>query len=153
MNRVPADSIVVDANILLCAVLGRRTRQTLLEVAERRSVVTSERAADEVRAVARSMSARLATASAVAREVLEEIDVWPASEYRGEMDMAEITLRRAVASRDANVRDAHILALAWRLEADIWSHDRDFAGTGWPSWSSANLLAQLIAFDLADRQG
>ena len=46
-------------------------------------------------------------------------------------------------SRDGKTTDAHILALAWSADADIWSHDRDFAGTGWPSWSSANLRAAL----------
>lgn len=44
---------------------------------------------------------------------------------------------------NGSVRDAHILALAWTLDADIWSHDRDFAGTGWPSWSNGNLRASL----------
>ncbi|AOO81905.1 hypothetical protein [Bosea vaviloviae] len=29
-------------------------------------------------------------------------------------------------------------------EVENWSHDRDFAGTGWPSWSSANLRAALV---------
>jgi hypothetical protein len=49
----------------------------------------------------------------------------------------------APASRNGSSSDAHVLALAWLAEADIWSHDRDFAGTGWPSWSSANLRAAL----------
>lgn len=39
--------------------------------------------------------------------------------------------------------DAHLLACAWACDADVWSFDRDFAGTGWPSWSNANLLAAL----------
>lgn len=33
--------------------------------------------------------------------------------------------------------------MAWLYDADIWSHGRDFAGTGWPSWSNANLAAAL----------
>jgi hypothetical protein len=36
----------------------------------------------------------------------------------------------------------------WLAEADIWSHDRDFAGTGWPSWSTANLRAALAREEL-----
>lgn len=40
-------------------------------------------------------------------------------------------------------RATPVLACAWLLDADIWSHDRDFAGTGWPSWSNANLLRVL----------
>jgi predicted nucleic acid-binding protein len=42
------------------------------------------------------------------------------------------------------MRDAHLLALAWIMDADLWTHDRDFAGTGWPAWSSHNLMTVLI---------
>ena len=52
---------------------------------------------------------------------------------------ANIVLNAAIGS----TADAHVPSLAWTLDADIWSHDRDFAGTGWPSWSSANLRAAL----------
>jgi predicted nucleic acid-binding protein len=54
-----------------------------------------------------------------------------------------MALRNAPASRNGSVTDAHLLALAWTLDADLWSHDRDFAGTGWPSWSTSNLLTAV----------
>lgn len=63
--------------------------------------------------------------------------------YASRLEAARKVLRNAVASRDGSTSDAHILALAWTYDADIWSHDRDFAGTGWPSWSNANLAAAL----------
>ncbi|WP_156295705.1 PIN domain-containing protein [Methylobacterium aquaticum] len=49
----------------------------------------------------------------------------------------------AVASRNGSTSDAHVLACAWLLDADTWSRDRDVAGTGWPSWSTANLRRAL----------
>jgi predicted nucleic acid-binding protein len=52
-------------------------------------------------------------------------------------------LRQAVASANGSIRDAHILALAWSADADIWSADRDFAGTGVASWSTPNLMRAL----------
>jgi predicted nucleic acid-binding protein len=61
------------------------------------------------------------------------------------LEEAARMLKNAVASRNGSPADAHLLAVAWIYKADIWSHDRDFAGTGWPSWSSANLLAALEA--------
>lgn len=61
------------------------------------------------------------------------------------LEAAAHMLKNAVASRNGSPADAHLLAVAWTYDADIWSHDRDFAGTGWPSWSSANLLAALEA--------
>jgi len=52
-------------------------------------------------------------------------------------------LRDAVGSRNGSTKDAHVLALAWEVLADIWSADRDFAGTGVASWSTPNLLRAL----------
>jgi predicted nucleic acid-binding protein len=43
-----------------------------------------------------------------------------------------------------------LLALAWSLDADIWTTDRDFAGTGVASWSTPNLIRELA---LASRSG
>lgn len=56
---------------------------------------------------------------------------------------AEDVLRAAPASGNGTVNDAHVLVAAWMLDADVWTHDRDFAGTGVASWSTANLLAAL----------
>lgn len=75
--------------------------------------------------------------------LLHVIDIQPSDTYDDKLDEAVETLANGPASRNGSTRDAHILALAWTYDADIWSHDRDFAGTGWPSWSSANLAAAL----------
>lgn len=78
-----------------------------------------------------------------ATALLELLDAPPVQHSEAMLVTAADTLRNAAASRNGSVDDAHILALAWTYDADIWSHDRDFAGTGWPSWSSANLAAAL----------
>jgi predicted nucleic acid-binding protein len=56
---------------------------------------------------------------------------------------AGLTLKEAVASNNGSVNDAHLVALAWSLDADIWTTDRDFAGTGIASWSTPNLMRAL----------
>jgi hypothetical protein len=56
---------------------------------------------------------------------------------------AEIALRDAVPSRNGSITDAHVLALAWSIDADMWTADRDFAGTGVASWSTPNLIRGL----------
>jgi predicted nuclease of predicted toxin-antitoxin system len=47
---------------------------------------------------------------------------------------SEVALRDAVPSRNGSTRDAprdaNVLALAWSVEADVWTTDRDFAGAG-----------------------
>lgn len=77
--------------------------------------------------------------AALAEALLGEIEIAEEELYAGLIDNATRTLRHAVASRNGSTTDAHLLACAWAFDADIWSHDRDFAGTGWPSWSNANL--------------
>jgi predicted nucleic acid-binding protein len=78
-------------------------------------------------------------------EALLDLVTIISSEDVGTTDLedAQIALRNAVASKNCSTNDAHLLALAWTVDADLWSHDRDFAGTGWPSWSTANLMAAL----------
>lgn len=145
MKRVPTALIVVDANVILSAVLGRRTKRMIVDIGARRRLVTSSIAEREVRLVASDAARRRSGTEELLDGVLDEIEIVPAEHYRPGLLVAEGVLRNAVASRNGNGRDAHVLSLAWALEADIWSHDRDFAGTGWPSWSSANLVAALTA--------
>lgn len=56
---------------------------------------------------------------------------------------AEQGLCDAVASRNGSIRDAHVLAVAWEVDADVWTTDRDFAGAGVATWSTPNLMRAL----------
>jgi len=83
-------------------------------------------------------------------ELLEALDglvaemiVVPVDDVADTIDEAERSLLEAVASRNGSTRDAHVLALAWLADADIWTFDRDFAGTGVASWSTPNLMRAL----------
>ena len=117
----------------------------LIAVAEHRDLRTTERGAAEVRGILKHLGHTDDASLHLYLETMELVSVAPAEAYTSREALASITLLRAPASRNGNTNDAHILALAWALDADIWSHDRDFAGTGWPSWSSANLAAALSA--------
>jgi PIN domain len=75
--------------------------------------------------------------------LIAEMTVVPVAALSALLPQAEIALRDAVPSRNGSSDDAHALALAWSLEADIWSTDRDFAGTGVASWSTPNLIRGL----------
>jgi predicted nucleic acid-binding protein len=139
--RAPSDILVVDANILVRAGLGRGSeRRTLVRVHLARTLVVSARIGAEV--IGR-IGAGDAVVAASARVLFDEIEIHPHETYAGVLDEAAATLRAAPQAGNGSDRDAHVLALAWMLDADIWTHDRDFAGTGWPTWSSANLLTAL----------
>ena len=143
LGRVPSADLVADSNILLGIVLGARGRTTWRRVQARRRLLISVEAVTEVMTVASRMLDRQPNALKRATELIELLDVPPAHRYETMLDAAASILRDAPPSRNGSAADAHILALAWTYDADIWSHDRDFAGTGWPSWSSANLAASL----------
>lgn len=144
ITRRPTPILVIDANIVLGAVFGRRDGIRLSEVAGSRSLICSHdmmveatKVVDHVRPGSRDAADRLIRS-------FEAIEVVERGVYTPVMARAQRSLAFAAASRNGSTRDAHIIALAWTYDADIWSHDRDFAGTGWPSWSSANLAAALI---------
>jgi predicted nucleic acid-binding protein len=139
--RLLSSAIVVDANILVAAVLGSSTGPYLERIAGERSLITSEAAMQEASRVighVRPMDLHVLEA------MLDLLTIVPAEDIgTADLDAAQMLLRNATASRNGSTSDAHLLALAWTVDADLWSHDRDFAGTGWPSWSSANLLAAI----------
>jgi len=137
--HLPSPAIVVDANILVSAVLGSATGSHLDRIASERSLITSEAAFDEASRVVghiRPQDLPVLEALLDLVTIVATDDVGPA-----DLEEARTVLRNASASKNGSTDDAHILALAWTVDADLWSHDRDFAGTGWPSWSTANLMA------------
>lgn len=146
-GRAPSAVLVVDANIILSVVLGRRSAAVFARVAKSCRVITSARTVQEVRGVLRDKVPPIAD---LAEALLAAIGMIDAAIYAERIDAAERCLALAVASQNGSIADAHLLACAWVFDADIWSHDRDFAGCGWPSWSNANLAAWLPA---AERTG
>jgi predicted nucleic acid-binding protein len=81
-------------------------------------------------------------------EVLDDLaavlTIVPAAALEPLLAACEVALRDAVHSRNGSTRDAHVLALAWSVDADVWTTDRDFAGTGVATWSTPNLMRGLV---------
>ncbi|WP_439498821.1 PIN domain-containing protein [Bosea sp. (in: a-proteobacteria)] len=142
--RPPSRILIVDANIVLSSALGLRTGDALEFVGRRRLLAISEQAVVEIETVASRLVEQGHPSALLAPKLVEVLVVVAESDYASLLPEAAKTLMLAPASRNGSAADAHVLALAWLAEADIWSHDRDFAGTGWPSWSSANLRAALV---------
>jgi hypothetical protein len=86
----------------------------------------------------------------VLTDLAETMTVVPTASLAPLLSRCEIALREAVASRNGPTKDAHVLALAWQAEADVWSTDRDFAGTGIATWSTPNLLRALAEAEAAE---
>ena len=143
--RPPTRVLIIDSNIIVSAVLSDRTRKTLAMLGDLFQLFFTERGVAEVYGVLKRLGSTRDVDLELASEIIHGLNVAMEDVYRDVLSLAATTLRLASHDGKARTSDDHILALAWTLDADIWSHDRDFAGTGWPSWSGANLVAAVSA--------
>ncbi len=139
--KTPSATLVLDAAVLISAVYGRSTG-VLLEVQRAAVLVTTDRVVHEAR---RRMELGLKRPELLA--LLDDLaalfTIVPLAALEPLLAHSEVALRDAVSSRNGSTRDAHVLALARSLDADIWTADRDFAGTGVATWSTPNLVRGL----------
>ncbi len=142
--RLISASLIVDSNIILSAALGKKTLSKLDQVRARRTLVVTDDSLIEVNRVERHVMETELERNTL-KDVLSALIPIDKADYRSGLAIAAQFLRNAPPSRNGSMEDAHILACAWIFNADIWSHDRDFAGCGWPVWSTINLIAALDA--------
>ena len=111
--RLLSPAIVVDANILISAVLGSATGAYLDRVAGERSLITSEAA---MREASRVVGHIRPTDLPVLDVLLDLVTIVPGEDVRAaDLEDAERTLRTATASKNGSEKDAHLLALAWTV--------------------------------------
>jgi predicted nucleic acid-binding protein len=140
--RAPSSTLVLDAAILISAVLGRSAGAIML--AQQACVlVTTDRVLQEARGRLERGLQRPELLGLI-DELAAAITVVPVAALEPLLARCEAALRDGVASRNGSIRDAHVLALAWSVEGDIWTTDPDFAGTGVATWSTPNLMRGLI---------
>jgi predicted nucleic acid-binding protein len=139
--RAPTSTLVVDAAVLVAAARGRSSG-ALLEAGRSAALVTTDRVVHEARRRI-ELGLRRPELLEIIDGLLAEITVVPVAALTPVLAENELVLRDAVASRNGSIRDAHVLALARSVEADVWTADRDFAGTGVASWSTLNLMRGL----------
>lgn len=137
----PKSAIVIDASLIIAAALGRNS--DALEIAGKaRHLVVSARAVIEARRRI-ELGLKKSELLPVVDRIVAGMNVVPERDTETHIERAEMALKDAVASQNGSMRDAHVLACAWLSNGDIWSFDRDFAGTGVASWSTANLMRAL----------
>jgi predicted nucleic acid-binding protein len=141
--RPPSPSLVVDADIILSVAFGLRARPVFERVLAHRAVLTSARAREEALGRAGGQPDGSEQAVALVLAALSMVTVIESEVCASLVEVAGERLKCAAASRNDSAREAHLLALAWITDSDLWTYDRDFAGTGWPTWSSHNLMAVL----------
>lgn len=143
--KAPSATLILDAAVLISAVYGRSTG-VLLEVQRAAVLVTTDRVIDEARRRI-ELGLKRPELLALLDDLAALFTIVPLAALEPILARSEVALRDAVPSRNGSTRDAHVLALAWSLDADIWTADRDFAGTGVATWSTPNLIRGLVEPD------
>lgn len=141
-----ARSLVLDANILLRAVLGQRVPALLRTYANRVHFLAPEHAYEEVATHLPQVLRRrglVEEAILLQREILERLPILVAPVPRDVYDDFERDARKRLSGRDE--RDWPVLALALRLACPIWTEDADFFGTGVPTWTTHRIELYLAS--------
>jgi predicted nucleic acid-binding protein len=144
--KAPSSTIVIDAAVLVAAARGRSSGAVLM-AARAGALVTTDRVVHEAcRRI--ELGLKRPDLLVILDALVAEMTVVPVAALTPILIQSEIVLRDAVASRNGSIKDAHVLALAWSVDADIWTTDRDFAGSGVATWSTPNLIRGLTASGL-----
>jgi predicted nucleic acid-binding protein len=130
-----AQVIVLDANILVSAIIGVQTKRVLEAAIERG--VTLGIPAPQILESSRVLIDKLGVAVEKAQVGLEAVTAIVTPLGREFYGAKEDAARQRLHQRAQP--DWPVLAAALTIDGGIWTHDRDFFGTGVPVWSSRNL--------------
>ena len=139
---VRAPILVLDANILIRAVLGTRVRGLIETYGERIHLLTPAVCMDDARKYLPDLLAKKGipteTGLAVLAGLMHLLHIAPIIEYA----IAEQEAKQRLEGRDPN--DWDVLALALQMNAPLWTEDQDFFGVGIATWSS-RLVERFLA--------
>ena len=127
-------SLVLDANILIRAVFGRRVREILVFYEEVASFCSPDVCFHDARKYIPDLSERRGFDPAVGLSVLEEIGRMVEPVDRSLYENFENLARERVLTRDPD--DWPIVAVALLLDFPIWTEDQDFFGSGVATWTT-----------------
>jgi predicted nucleic acid-binding protein len=134
-------AIILDANILIRAVLGKRVRELIFENAATVKFFAPDVAYADARRYLPALLKKRGVDSSAAMLVLDRLEgvvqSIDAELYEG---MQQQALQR-IAVRDAD--DWPVLACAMTLGCPVWTEDADFFGTGVATWTSDRIALYL----------
>jgi predicted nucleic acid-binding protein len=127
-------ALVLDANILIRAVLGTRVRNLLMENADAVKFFAPDSAYSEARKYLPALLQKRDIPNPPAMAVLDLlVSIVEPMELEMYENFKEAALKR-IAIRDAN--DWPVLACAMALGCAVWTEDADFFGAGVATWTT-----------------
>jgi predicted nucleic acid-binding protein len=135
--------LVLDANILLRAVLGTRVRSLIDHYAGRVQLLTPQSCVEEARKYLPSLCSKRGWDTAPALKLFEIILTALQIVENASLVEVEAEARQRIASRDPD--DWPVVALAIALHAPVWTEDPDFFGSGVATWTTRNVEIYLAS--------
>ena len=132
-----ARTIVIDANVLMRAVLGRRVAELLERFAPQVAFLAPDVAFDDVREHLAAVLAKRGAPGALQATLEKLIALQTAVQT---VDQAEYETMKPAALARIGPRDPDdwpVLACALLLNCPVWTEDKDFFGTGVATWTTA----------------
>lgn len=130
----PQKVLVLDANILIRAVLGRRVRQILRKYASDVGFCAPDVCFVDARKYIADIGQRKRMNLTEVFAFMEQVESIVKTVQRNVYQTYEQHARRRIEKRDAD--DWPIIAVAMQLRCPIWTEDQDFFGTGIPIWTT-----------------
>jgi predicted nucleic acid-binding protein len=127
-------AIVLDANILIRAVLGKRVRELILVNASKIKFFAPDVAYDDARKYLPSLLEKRNISSDTALTLLSQIEKIVQPIDLELYEAVQLKALQRIAIRDPN--DWPVLACAMVLECPVWTEDADFFGAGIATWTT-----------------
>ena len=127
-------AIVLDANILIRAVLGKRVRELIVDSADVVQFFAPDVAYADARKYLPSLLEKRGVKSEPAMAVLDALESIVRPLERGVYEGLKTQALQRIAIRDAD--DWPVLACAMTIGCPVWTEDADFFGTGVATWTS-----------------
>jgi predicted nucleic acid-binding protein len=127
-------AIVLDANILIRAVLGKHVRELILANADRVKFYAPSVAYADARKYLPALLEKRGIDGNLALTVLDSLESVVQSVEQDLYDGMQQQALQRILRRDAD--DWPVLACAMTLGCPVWTDDADFFGTGIATWTS-----------------
>jgi predicted nucleic acid-binding protein len=135
-------AVVLDANILIRAVLGKRVRELIVEHAATVKFFAPDVAYADARKYLPELLEKRGVNSAAAMTVLDALEVFVQPiEFEFYAGLQQQALQR-IAIRDAD--DWPVLACAITLDCPVWTEDADFFGSGVATWTTDRIALYFV---------
>jgi predicted nucleic acid-binding protein len=129
--------LVVDANILIRAVLGQRVRRLILANCDTVAFYVADANYEEAAKYLAQLAPVRGISDRIWRDALDTVMTAIQFVALEELRHVEVEATARISGRD--VRDWPAVAAAMLFECPVWTEDADFFGAGVPTWTTETI--------------